>query len=62
MSGFSEKEVQAELERRKSASLREEEAKKYRTPPHPSGEHCIHCQTALTALERPPLCDICLGN
>jgi hypothetical protein len=62
MSGFSENEVQAELERRRLASKREEAAHNLGPGPHPSGEQCIHCQTPLTALERPPLCDLCLGD
>jgi hypothetical protein len=49
MSGFSDDEVKAQLERRKAASLREERPK-YRPGPHPSGEPCFHCHTPLTAL------------
>lgn len=56
MSGFSEWEVEVELERRSRATRAKEAADgaPRRKPP-------IHCQTPLSFTDQPPLCEHCLG-
>lgn len=65
MSGFSEAELRAELERRRAAiqSLTAASRAALQTrSPHLSGAECVHCHQALSVSDRPPLCESCLGD